>query len=365
MLDPLAAVVLPPREGFGHGRAGALGLLARRYAATPGFRTLVIGGPQDGPVFPDVPFSAVTPRRWWPGNVNLRFAAAMIAPLRAAQPALIEVHNRPEIAMALARRFPSIPVGLLLNNDPVGMRAASSPAARAHLLRILNPVMASSDYLRRRFMEGVDPAAGSVAVLHNCLDIDAVPPEGPRENVILFAGRVVADKGPDSFILACAQVLKDLPGWRAEMIGADGMRADGRETEYVRDIQRLAARSNVHMAGYLDHAGVLSAMSRAAIVITPSRWNEPFGLTALEALACGAPLIVSPRGGLPEVAGGAAVYANPDDPAEIAAAIMALAADPVRRAELSAMGRVRAAGFDTKIAAGRLAALRRVALTRA
>ena len=53
-------------------------------------------------------------------------------------------------------------------------------------------------------------------------------------------------------------------------------------------------------------------MTRAAIVIVPSRWNEPFGLTALEALACGAPLIVSPRGGLPEVAGEAAVYANPD-----------------------------------------------------
>ena len=116
------------------------------------------------------------------------------------------------------------------------------------------------------------------------------------------------------------------------------------------------------MIGYRDHPLVLEAMTRAAIVVVPSRWNEPFGLTALEAIACGAPLIVSPRGGLPEVAGAAAIYAEPDAPGEIAAAILALAADPARRAALSAAGRERARRFDTPVAAARLAALRRAAL---
>jgi glycosyltransferase involved in cell wall biosynthesis len=360
--DPLAAVILPPREGFGPGRAGALGLLARRYATAPGFRTLVIGGEQDGPPFPEVPFQPIRPAAWWPGNVNLRFVAAMIGPLRRARPALIEVHNRPEIALALARMFPRLPVGLLLNNDPTDMRAARSPDARARLLRRLRPVMASSDYLRRRFMEGVDPAAGEVELLHNCIDLAAMPPPVERDNLILFAGRVVRDKAPDSFIQACALALPSLPGWRAEIIGADGMSATSRETEFVRQIRVQAAAGGVAMTGYRDHPLVLEAMTRAAIVIVPSRWNEPFGLTALEAIACGAPLIVSPRGGLPEVAGDAAVYANPDDPAEIAAAILALAADPARRAALSAAGRERARRFDTPVAAARLAALRRAAL---
>src|SRR5476649_1660302 len=56
---PLAVVILPPREGFGPGRAGALGLLARRYATAPGFRTLVIGGAQQTPPFAEVPFQAI------------------------------------------------------------------------------------------------------------------------------------------------------------------------------------------------------------------------------------------------------------------------------------------------------------------
>jgi len=110
--------------------------------------------------------------------------------------------------------------------------------------------------------------------------------------------------------------------------------------------------------GYRDHPAVLEAMTRAAIVIVPSRWPEPFGLTALEAIACGAPLIVSPRGGLPEVAGEAAIYADPEDISGLAAIIMALAHDPGRRAVMSAAGRARARMFDTPIAAARLAELR-------
>jgi glycosyltransferase involved in cell wall biosynthesis len=153
-----------------------------------------------------------------------------------------------------------------------------------------------------------------------------------------------------------------LPGWRAEIIGADGMSATSRETEYVRRIRAQAAEAGVAMAGYLDHPQVLEAMTRASIVIVPSRWNEPFGLTALEALACGAPLIVSPRGGLPEVAGEAGIYANPDAPEEIAASIVALAVDPARRAALSEAGRERARRFDTPVAAARLAGLRNAVL---
>jgi len=357
--DPLVAVVLPPREGFGPGRTGALGLLARRLVRTPGFRTAVIGGPQDGAIFPGVDFHAVEAPLFSIGNLNLRYAVGAARLLRRLKPALIEVHNRPEIALSLTRKLPSVPVTLMLNNDPREMRRARSPGDRAALIERLALVVISSDWLRGALLEGLGAPARKPIVLPNCLDLAEVPPAVPKERLILFAGRVVAEKGPDAFVAACAQVLPRLSGWRAEIIGADRFRADSPETGFVRQIQTSARAAGVAMLGYRDHPEVLNAMRRAAIAVVPSRWNEPFGLVALEAMACGAALISAPNGGLPEVGGDAAVYASPDDPGALAAAIEALARDGTRRDALAEAGIARARQFDVPIVAARLAGLRR------
>jgi UDP-glucose:(glucosyl)LPS alpha-1,2-glucosyltransferase len=100
-------------------------------------------------------------------------------------------------------------------------------------------------------------------------------------------------------------------------------------------------------------------MARAAIVVVPSRWQEPFGLVALEALASGAALICADRGGMREVAGDAAIYVDPDDPAALAAAMCALAGDSARRVALAQAGRDRVRQFDAPVVAARLADLRR------
>jgi UDP-glucose:(glucosyl)LPS alpha-1,2-glucosyltransferase len=355
---PKVAVVLPPREGFGPGRTGAIGMLARRLVQTLGFQTIVFGGPQDGPVFPDIDFRAVSPTPWRLGNTNVRYAAAAATVLKALKPALVEVHNRPEIALAIAARL-SAPVTVILNNDPQEMRDSATPAERSDMLRRLAGVFTSSAYLRDRVLEGVAAPARQPVVLPNCLDLAELPPPSqPRERLILFAGRVVANKGPDAFVSACADALPHLSGWIAEIIGADRFNIDSPDTGFVQMIRTAAAAANVRMLGYRDHPDVLNAMARAAIVVVPSRWAEPFGLVALEALASGAALICSPRGGLREVAGDAAVYADPDRPAEIAAAIRALAMDEPRRAALAAAGRQRAQLFDVPVIAAQLAALR-------
>ena len=193
--DPHVAVVLPPREGFGPARTGALGLLARRLVGTPGFRATIYGGVQDGPVFPHIEFVPVKPTIWWPGPTNVRFAIAVAGLLRRARPALVEVHNRPEIALAIASRLPDVPVTLILNNDPQEMRGAQTPAERATMLRKLALVLTSSEYLRGRLMEGVPPPDRPPVILPNCLDLNELPPARPRQRSILFAGRVVAEKG--------------------------------------------------------------------------------------------------------------------------------------------------------------------------
>ncbi len=82
----------------------------------------------------------------------------------------------------------------------------------------------------------------------------------------------------------------------------------------------------------------------ALALLMPSR-NEGFGLPALEAMACGCPVIAARAGALPEVCGAAAILLDPDDPGAWRDAVTKLAGSPARRAELAAAGLERARAF--------------------
>jgi glycosyltransferase involved in cell wall biosynthesis len=348
------ATILPPREMFSPLASGAIGLLVQRLsrmAAGPASRIYGMATVQP---FAGLDFRPVR-LSWLPGSQALRYARGLARALRAEPADLIEVHNRPDIALYLARRFPAVPVMLFLHNDPQGMRGARTRSDRAALLRRV-AVVPVSRYLAGR-MDAPD-----LPILANCIDLAALPPRDAgqeRQRRILFVGRVVADKGADSFVAACAEALPQLPGWEAVIIGADRFGPNSPDTPFLASLRPRAAASGIAMPGYLPHDQILAAMAEAAIVVVPSRWAEPFGLTALEAMACGAALICSQRGGLAEVAGEAALVIDPDRPETIAAAILALARDPTRRTALAERGRLRAAGFDAPQARLQLATLRR------
>ena len=324
-----------------------MGLLVHRLARTAGGDVV---GRRVAEPFADTAFHPVRPGLGLSGT--MRYARGAAAALRPLRPDLVEVHNRPEVALHLARRFPR--VVLFLHNDPQGMRGAATAAERTALLRRMARVVAVSHHLCGRFLDGVE---GVVTVLPNCVD---VPPRvrKVRERLILFVGRLVADKGADVFVDACATVLPQLPGWRAEMVGDDRFTAESRPTPFTEQLHDRALRAGVRLCGYLPHADTMERMSRAAIAVVPSRWPEPFGLSALEAMAHGAALVCSRRGALPDVAGNGALYANPEAPGATASAILALAQDAGRRATLAACAHSRAATFDTAAAAARLTALR-------
>ena len=96
----------------------------------------------------------------------------------------------------------------------------------------------------------------------------------------------------------------------------------------------------------------------ALALLVPSR-NEGFGLPALEAMACGCPVIAADAGALPEVCGGAAIVLDPGDRAAWLAAIAALAADPGRRSVLREAGLARAGAFTWERTARAMAELYR------
>jgi glycosyltransferase involved in cell wall biosynthesis len=357
------AIVLPPKERFCPGAAGAVSLVVRDLAqATPaGWTAGVLGVAPGSPPFDGVAFRALRPRLLdrLPGRRSAAFARMAARALVADPPDLIEAHNRAPVALALAAALPGIPVILVLHNDPRTSEGLATAAEREAVLGRVAAIVCVSEFVRAAVAEGLPPeAAARVHAIPNGLPLDRLPtPPAEREPLILFVGRLNAEKGADAFVTACAAALPRLPGWRAAMIGARWY-GDGRDSPFVAALRPRATAAGVAMPGFLDNAATLAQLARAAIVVVPSRWAEPLGRVAQEALACGAALVTSGRGGLPEATGDAALTADPDAPHALADAMLALARDPGLRDSLAARGRAHVARFAMPVTAARWTMLR-------
>jgi len=111
-----------------------------------------------------------------------------------------------------------------------------------------------------------------------------------------------------------------------------------------------ALQGRVHFTGYVSDDDLVALYSSARAAAMPS-YSEGFGLPAIEAMACGAPVLSSDRGSLPEVVGDAGIYFDPFDPDAIARAIVAMASDDALHARLAATGLERAREFTWERAA--------------
>jgi glycosyltransferase involved in cell wall biosynthesis len=107
---------------------------------------------------------------------------------------------------------------------------------------------------------------------------------------------------------------------------------------------------NLNFTDVVPEAHLPALLSCAQISLYPSLY-EGFGLPVLESMACGTPVITSNRGALPEVAGDAAFYVDPEDLDSIAGAISKLISDDVLRNRFKIIGRKRAVEFTWKKAA--------------
>jgi len=109
----------------------------------------------------------------------------------------------------------------------------------------------------------------------------------------------------------------------------------------------------------LPRAELVALFSAASAFVFPS-WLEGFGIPILEAMLCGAPVIASDRGSIPEVAGGAALICDAEDDGALAELIVRVLSDPAEAGRLRQLGFARAAQFSWRKAADQtLAAYRR------
>jgi glycosyltransferase involved in cell wall biosynthesis len=236
---------------------------------------------------------------------------------------------------------------------------AISPLARAYRqmnyprsAKVADAIIINSESLRSEIQRYLKVDERKLRLIYEAVDHDlfkpgdaaaaraAVAAHGVTKPFVLFVSSLWQYKNCDGLLRAWAVARAQLPDRQLVVVGA------GRDEKYLASLRALAAdlgiAGDVVFVGGIPLEQTVDFYRAADLFVYPSL-NETFGLPILEAMACGCPVVTSDVSAMPETAGGAAVLADPKDPASIARAIVE-AASPDRD-RLRDLGLARAAQF--------------------
>jgi len=223
--------------------------------------------------------------------------------------------------------------------DKLGYRRwFSFTGMQIKVARQLPFIITVSEMARHHIHEIFGIPESRMKVIYNGIDAELFSPsdEVPRlDNMILMVmSRDTAVKGLRFLLEALAELRKR---WDMKLVVVGQTLGDG-VTEKLMD--KLGVTGAVTFRNQIETSELIRLYRSATLVAVPSTY-EGFGIPAAEAMSCGAPLVSTTAGALPEVVGDAGILIPPADSAALTAAIAQLMESPARRSEYSTLGRKR------------------------
>ncbi|MEO8256942.1 MAG: glycosyltransferase family 4 protein [Acidobacteriota bacterium] len=241
------------------------------------------------------------------------------------------------IHLVIAARLLRIPVVVSVHGAEVDGYAVSSVASRfvyRAIMRGANRIVACSAALARQTIGVFPDAAAKVTFVHNGLNPAHYPAvrrgRDGRRPFLLCVCRHVHKKGIDTLLRAFALVRRECPTAALVLLGDGPLFDDNKALA-----RTLGIGEQVDFVGKVVHADVAAFFEGCSVFVLPSR-AEPFGLVLLEAAYHRKGIVCTRVGGVPEIItnGVDGLLVEPDDPAGMAAQIVALLRDPDRAERL-------------------------------
>jgi len=298
--------------------------------------------PGEGPILPDLERWGVA-YRFWPGFTEpgdpWRYAKRLAAFYRFLKREGIDlihanhVYWRP--AEILAARLTRVPV---ITHYHVVMEQAG-PFVRLSRLIVANSAYTAS---------ASEPKGVPKKIIHNPTDLQrferghSIRQElgiDDRDTVIAFLGQIKQIKGVDLFIDMARKLSGQRPNLKFLLAGRCQSKAGAYSEEALQ--AEIGGHPDIRYLGRLDDPENL--YHSADVIVMPSRWDEPFGLIAIEAGACRKPIVATRVGGIPEIVedGVNGLLVERDDLEGLVRQVARLIDDPDLRRRLGEAGRAR------------------------
>jgi glycosyltransferase involved in cell wall biosynthesis len=269
-------------------------------------------------------------------NAEVLHSPFYTCPLRTTSPVTVTVHDatfftEPEHYDAAKRTFFRSAIKTSLRR--AARVIVPSKATRDELIRLLDADPTRIDVA----YHGVDPEAFHVPSEQEKARVRARL--GLTGDYVAFLGAKEPRKNVPNLIRGWVIAVKDRPSPPALVVAG----GSGHDDEIDRAVAEVPAHLRLLRPGYLRYTDLPGFLGGALVAAYPSH-GEGFGLPILEAMACGTPVLTTPRLSLPEVGGDAVAYTG-EEPDRIAKDLLALLEDQARRVNLVQAGLARAKEF--------------------
>jgi glycosyltransferase involved in cell wall biosynthesis len=284
---------------------------------------------------------------------HFEFQHTAVRELRRTSPDVVHFHSQPEGALLSC----GLPAKKVLSYDFFAFRGGRrTPLYHVYkrVLRWYDLLLPCSHYCLEESQDFWDLPRTKLRVLYNGVNVEQFRPDsaaaaaerrrlGIDRRVILYVGRVCGQKGSDVLLNAMAHLNRRRGDVRLVVAGPVGQ--FGRTDDPERWVERIAEVGGLYL-GAVEEGRLAAVYNLADVFVMPTRQLEMFGMAAVEAQACGKPVVASDCGGLREVVpDGCGARFPVGDAARLAEEVERLLDDPRHHAACTAAALRNAAGY--------------------
>jgi len=267
---------------------------------------------------------------------------------------IIILENRPGYALRLSN-YTQAKIIYHLHND---LLTNKTPDYQ-RIYQAATTIITVSNYISNQ-VKTINSNDSKCITVYNGIDLDSFSSDNKSyinrnhlgfqddDFIIVYSGRINKDKGISELIDALLKLSK-YPKIKLLVLGSSFFGNASSDNDFALSLKEKAwgLQNRISFTGFVPYHEVPSYLHIADVAVLPSMWEEPFGLTILESMAAGIPLITTNSGGIPEVCGDTAIMVERQDvSSKIVDAILDLYQNPQKRQSMILSSRNRSKTFS-------------------